>query len=950
MKRKLLLSGILAVGMSGFAMADLPTKAGTEIGNEAVGFYHDLKNNEYRTTSNLVKTIVEAVEGVDVVALVPSKEAVPGQTVYFPYVIKNIGNADTTYNVGITSTYPSTIYVDKNKNGLVDPGESQVSSVDVPYGGELPIVVKVAVPETANPGDGDNIVLTANTLSVSDNDTSTLSVINDGVLTINETASKSQARPGEEIAYNTSFKNVGNLSVNAVDGLNIDGNSGKEGVIVYSVIPSGTTYKAGSLSGEPTSGGQLVYSTDGTHWTTTEPSDASTVKYVGIYLPDSNPDDNAKDAVLDPDQAGQITYTVVVNNPFNDTDGVIDNLSIANYSDQTGTDKEVTSNEVRIPVPSSSTADIALGAASPAEEDSGNNWQDDKLLENAPAGNWIESKVYVDNKDSSNEDTVNLIVDENTLPAGSIVEFWDGDSASKLLDTDSDGNPDITVPASGEKEITVRIYIPDTASAVKDGSIDYYVTVKGQSTNNSAENDKTRINIDGVVSGYPDTGKVGKVGDNNNQPANGVIDSEDDIDAGAIDPQEPFTFPFETVNANPSPDTISYSLDLSGLGGEYSIYKDKNCDGSIGNEDKALVSDLLGGTILKENANSGDTTLQVENVEEFEVGDSVVVGAGTANAEKVTITAVDASAKTITVSPSLSANHAAGEIVGEDSCYVAEVKPVAKAPQDYVFTLKAKDSNTGVEDTADVKVTVNAVAAVDLRPDHSGEVAPSGSTIYKHIVKNTSNADGEVKITVPTGMQLNYVILDESMNPQGTQWTVSLPEGTEQTFYVKVLAPSTVPQGQVEAATITAEIDIDGDHNPDAVDSVTDTTKVQSNFVKLTKDKIEIDRGFNNGTCVDAGDGRVPAPCDYIQYTIKYKNIGDNDAINFYIIDDIPDHTEYVSNSMCLDTNCDGTCDTNLSDAADSDKGTFTGDKVRFDIGTVHPDEEGCVMFKVKIK
>jgi hypothetical protein len=61
-----------------------------------------------------------------------------------------------------------------------------------------------------------------------------------------------------------------------------------------------------------------------------------------------------------------------------------------------------------------------------------------------------------------------------------------------------------------------------------------------------------------------------------------------------------------------------------------------------------------------------------------------------------------------------------------------------------------------------------------------------------------------------------------------------------------------------------------------------------------------------------------------------------------------------------LDTNCDGQCDTNLTDSAGDDAAEYdsSNNKVVFRVGenatatkggTLNPGQGGCVIFKVKV-
>ena len=134
-----LVLGVMLVSMAAHAQ----TPAGTTIRNQASATFEDLIGNTYMATSNEVTTIVLPVYGVSVLPddsgenppLVPamSQNAIPGQTVYYSYMMTNTGNDVDTYSleplldaVNTTMTLgigDITIYHDVNGNGILDGGE-----------------------------------------------------------------------------------------------------------------------------------------------------------------------------------------------------------------------------------------------------------------------------------------------------------------------------------------------------------------------------------------------------------------------------------------------------------------------------------------------------------------------------------------------------------------------------------------------------------------------------------------------------------------------------------------------------------------------------------------------------------------------------------------------------------------------------------------------------------
>jgi len=946
------------------------TPAGTVIGNVATATYYDEDNNKYTTTSNLVQTTVKAVCGVDV-AGGGSKEGVPGQTVYISFTVTNKGNAQNTFDLSVEDTstsdtdYATKIYLDENQNGVVDPGESEVSSVTLGMGETANVIVAVNVSPTAKNNDSDEFSLKAvgkNDSDCIDSSTATVTVIADALIQANKSVDKDVAQPGDTLTYTISFKNVGTKPAKGVS-VKIDGNN-KTGLLVSDKIPTGATFVSNSGSGEPS--GEVVYSTDnGTTWTATEPSNVKDITNVGYFI---EADSTGK--VLDPDQQGTFTFQVTVNDPFDDSDGQVNNVATVKYADSNGNNKQVETNETATTIPPESLADVAVSqkvnSASDVEEDNGTNWQDDNLKENVPAGSWVEFDHSAVNKSKVIDDVIELSVDEanTSLPSGAIVEFWNADGTAKLIDTDGDGKVDLGTLAPGEKkDFKVRVFIPSNVSADKDGKVDYYVTVLASSGTNPDEVDRSRDNIDGVVGASVDIGKKGALlddkndpSDNNTDPNQGNGDSDDVLPSdngtngtiNVVDPGETAVYPIEIANTGSSPDQFALSASGNPEGSTVKFYTDPNCDGNYTDGEQITKTPLLGGTVLSANATAGDTTIQVYSVASISPGDRLIVGAGTADAEEVEVDSVNVDNNTITLKSALSKDHTQGSNVSEKTCVVMVVETTSDTPPgESNIVVTATSENSGASDNMDAYLKVNAVCQIAVSPEHSDQLPPGGTTTYQHTVVNNSNTSANVTITVPSnGTKLSYVILDENKNPQGTSYSLTLDKGQSATFYVKVVAPSDIQAGTVESIEVTANATIqNGSETVNCTNAVVDTTTIIEGYLQLTK----------------SVDKTEAAPGEVLTYTIKYKNIGEKDALNVVITDQIPDHTTYVSNSLCLDTDCDGNCNTTYTDTAGDDQAEYdsTNNLVRFRVGDgangtvggkVAPGEEGCVIFKVRIK
>jgi uncharacterized repeat protein (TIGR01451 family) len=950
--------------------------AGTIIGNSATATYYDENNNQYTTTSNVVQTVVQAVCGVDVI---PDskivKEGVPGQVVYLPFQIKNTGNSENTFSLSLQNgSYTKSVYLDENQNGVVDPGEQTVTSLNLGMDEVATVIVSVEIPTTAGVGDTEDFSITVSSAKIgtcSDQGNGQVNVLNDAVISINKSVDKSQALPDSQITYTISFKNIGTKSAYALDGFSVDidndGNveTGVEGILVKDAVPSGSIYVSASATGTPTVNpdGFVVYSSDGNQWFQDENALNGSVAYIGFFMPDQNPQDDTLDPVLAPDQQGNLTFKVKVNNPFNDNDSSVDNRAYISYGTSGGAEKVGETNETHTVIPKSAQVDIMLGGLDNPEEDNDSNWKDDNLVKNVPAGFWI--KFYHTVKNNGNvDDVINLKVDQNNtdLPQGSVVEFWNSNETAKLLDTDGEGNVDLgTVQKGEERTFVVRVYIPaNTPTAAEDGNVDYYLTISAISQLNTGEIDRSRDNIDGIIGAGVDIGKWNAVGDNINNPSDGNTDGTDDSDdilpgdnnttlkiitdtekcsqvvKNTVNPGEKAVYPVEILNRGGTSD--SFAITVSGAVGSVKILFDDNCDGIF---DKEMTNTpLLAGSVLSQDALAGDTEIYLLDVSNIQAGDIVYIGD-----ERKEVSSVDSANKKVVLKTAVAKNHAKGTKVSEAIYILVEVLTQSdQTPGEYNLVITASSENSGAQDSMDAYLKINAVDSLILTPDGSDQLPPGGTTTYQHLITNKGNQPKSIKVVLPEDTKLTYIILDDNKTPQGTSYTLPDPlnPGDSEIIYIKAIAPSDIQPGTVETVEVKL---VDADNDAVVYDTAQDTTTVIEGFMQLTKS-------------VDKTEAK---PGETVTYTVKYKNIGEKRALNVVITDSIPNYTDYQPGSLCVDTNCDGNCDKTLTDTAGDDEGEYddVNNVVKFRVGTgadetsggtVEPGEEGCVIFKVKIK
>ncbi|MBI5845785.1 MAG: hypothetical protein HZB23_14090 [Deltaproteobacteria bacterium] len=976
------------------------TPADTVIGNAATAIYRDQSNNDYTTTSNIVQSVVLEVCGLDVSPSGPTPlRATPGQSIYVPIIVTNMGNGLNTFNLatGGLGTYSKSIYLDANGNGVVDPAESAgIASVTLNMGASANIIVGITVPPAAAPGDTDVSNITATgTAPAGCSDTSgdfTVTVVNDAVITVSKAVDKNTALPGETLTYSFRFKNVGSKPVYSragVNGYDIDAAT-VDGVMLYDQLPSGASYVAASASGTPAANpnGYPIYSANGTNWFTAEGAVVGTITYVAYFMPDGTPGNGTSETVLDVDQQGTFTYQVTVNSPFAEADGEINNTAAFYYNTFTATLQTVFTNEVITTIPANATSDIAVShrVVDPytnVEEDAALNYQNDNTAALVPAGSWVEFTHSLANRDAINSDLIDLSA--INVPAGWLVEFWNANGTAKLIDTDGSGNVDLgTIAPQTRVDFMVKAWVPAAASGGP-----YFFDIQATSGNKPAEIDLSRDNVTAVLSVDVDIAQYADAGDATDEPSDGDTNGANDADdilaaeTSAVLPGSTASYRLQVVNIGGSSD--SYALNVSGnpAGTVAKFYSDLNNDGDHADAGEAEITDtpLLGGTVVRVAGvfGGGNTTFTVYGVANFVAGDVIRLN----KTVTATILSVDAVNKTITVAGDQTANTDAGDLVSESYSVIMEVATTPTTPPSVNNLVVAAISNTsGTVDNMDVYFEVLEVCSVAVNPNSSDQIPATGTTTYIHTVTNSGNSTKYVKIDLNmAGLGLTYLFLAEGANWKafgvdglaGTGDDVALADGdtaavgtvfiqlaagASANFKIKVFAPAGTAPGLVESANIQAVASSDGDFTTlgdQCSDTASETTTVIEGFLQVTKARTHLDVAYI---------GVIPSPGDEIVYSLTYKNIGQQTAVACVITDQIPDHTTYVAGSLYIDVNCDGLIDggdTLLTDGSGDDTAEYDGvnNMVRFRVGagadaanggSLAPGAQGCVLFKVLIQ
>ncbi|MFC3862297.1 DUF11 domain-containing protein [Deinococcus antarcticus] len=216
-------------------------------------------------TSNRVVTVVQ---GVCAVSITPNGQdsvfAMGGDQVSFGFTITNAGNQAYTLPIsatgsGLTPAPEVVLYLDTNGNGVVDAGETPVSSVNLPADGMAKVVARVQV---ATGTQGQALVnLVASCGNGGDQATATATVQVSPPPTLNVTKSFTPAlvKPGTETTVNVSTTNSSTYA-------------SREVILTDPLaeeVAQGLVFVPGSASSNI---GVIEYTADGSTWSVTAPN------------------------------------------------------------------------------------------------------------------------------------------------------------------------------------------------------------------------------------------------------------------------------------------------------------------------------------------------------------------------------------------------------------------------------------------------------------------------------------------------------------------------------------------------------------------------------------------------------------------------------------------------------------------------------------------------------
>jgi len=392
--------------------------------------------------------------------------ASPGQPVDIPYTLENTGNGTDVYQLAAADeiSTPDTldadniqIFEDLNENGQADAGEPVVSSIVLNAGEVKNLVVRADVPVNAG------LNSTVETL---------IEVTGDAVVVASKDSVHDAA--ANQITYTLTIRN--------------NGNSDATDVLIQDGIPANTTLVPGSI----TTSGLLASNTDAL-------PTLQVLSETGAGL-DFNNDGDALDAAVDaivatdallPSNATiTVTYTVAYDPAIVPIVGDVLIVSITDTGEATGGD----------------------GVNDGQDDDAANDIQ---LVDTIAAGERVLFRNVVTNS-SNVDDILELSVENDSFPAGTVFTFWNDTATVQLNDTNG-----AAVTVTSDNDRTVFDTVTERLSIIEAATVDIHNSAAGT------------LDVDDNPLGAPDFSAVNTTIADNNTTVNIPLYIDNDRDVSS---------------------------------------------------------------------------------------------------------------------------------------------------------------------------------------------------------------------------------------------------------------------------------------------------------------------------------------------------------------------------------------------------------------------------------
>lgn len=503
--------------------------AGTVIGNQATASYSDGGGNNFTATSGLVNSTVEQVASLTLTST-QTKSAAQGQFVYFAHTLTNKGNGTDTFNLttvenaGTATLAAPVVYRDNNANGVVDVGDTVITSIQLAGGASAALIVQTQVTSGTN-AQVDSVDLTATSVfdgSKLATNTDTVTVTTGAVINVLKGITVNSGGPGTETTYTLTYQN--------------NGNAPAMNVVLADIVPTGFTYVAGSGRVSTT---QVL----------TDDSAAET-NTAGVVYQFASGRVSATIANVPVGGSGTIQFKVTVNPGV--AAGVLNNTgyycitsascTVANVGAANG----IPTNTVPFTVVQSTSVVLNGSLTNPAD-----GTDEPLVIASANQGATVVFEDYVHNTGNGTDNFNITVVAGNSFPVGTAFQLFKSDGATPLLDTNSDGIVDSgDLPVGGAYKVVLKAILPAGAS----GAGPYAVTLRATSVlgdATTADNSNDMINRLTTI--------LANTVDLTNGPGLGELAGTDTvITTKAVNPGSAATFILQ-VKGGTSADTYAFS-------------------------------------------------------------------------------------------------------------------------------------------------------------------------------------------------------------------------------------------------------------------------------------------------------------------------------------------------------------------------------------------------------
>ena len=579
-------------------------------------------------------------------------------------------------------------------------------------------------------------------------------------------------------------------------------------------------------------------------------------------------------------QSGTISFNVNV--AATTTPGTINNTGALSYQNGGGATATGTSNTVPFTVTQS--AAVAITGATVASGNPGSSVSFPDVIKNN--GNGI--------------DTFNVALAGSTFPAGTSFVLYKSDGTTPLLDTNGDGIPDTGPLAAGASyTVVVKAVLPASASGAGPFTVNLTATSVASSTvSASAADILTALTSAAVdLTANAPIGGAGIKGAGPGPEASAQV-------TNSTNPGTTTTFILVANNTGPIADTYTLGASTSA----------------------SFASQTLPtGWTVTYKADGGSGTCST-------------TGASIANTGSVNASGSAVVCAQVTVP--------AGALAGTSDVY-----------------FRVQSGITGAQDTLHDAVQIAAVRSLSFTPNNTGQVFPGGSVVLTHVLTNTGNVtegNGTLSTLILTSANSQtgwtsvqyydanntgvFAANDPLIPAAGLQAVLpgGLAPGQSITIFDKILAPSGVAVGVVNATTVTVTT-TNGSYTttaPAPVLATDSTTSIASNVVLTKLQGLDTTcSGTPSGGYVSSAisTGAVPGAC--IDYQITVQNLGSTAATSVVLSDATPAYTTLFTAPA-----------TTVGSITAPIPAAGTAGTITATIGTLAAGQSAVVTFSVKIQ